>query len=261
MKCPKCGTEMEGNPPTCPSCGNNPGDSGRRGRILALVIGVILLFFSIALIVGGVVLVLLGSGLADEEGYRVSKTNEVAVDTYAGIVEGIEVDLDEYLPPFLRWIGTKDLAIVRIRATGTNSSKELFVGVAKEKDAMAYFNNLQFDVAIHYEWRVSPWNVSLDIGETGVHWGEAPSQPPMAEPFWVASGRGDPVATLYWTPEQGTYWVAVMNADGSSGLEAGIQLGARFPVLGRLFRMMLVLGLILGVGGAVLIYFGYVRRG
>lgn len=143
---------------------------------------------------------------------------------------------------------------------GPPSSKELFVGMVRHDDAMAYFDKVRFHIARNWDWSISPWNVSLEIDEMVQFNGTAKPQPPKEATIWVASAWGEQTAIMNWTLERGTYWVAVMNADGSPDVEASVELGARFPILGKLFITMLIFGLVLGVGGTLLIYFGYMRR-
>jgi len=258
MKCPRCRAEFDGSPATCPSCGNRLG--GGRRRIVALIFGIVLLVISVGLIAAGILLMWAGGNPRDRDGYLVSKTSKVSLDSYALLVELVPLDMNDYLPPFLRGLETEDLVNVRLKANRTASPKELFVGIARDSDAFAYLDNVQYDYAVEYHWRVYPWNVRLEFDRAVPSEGTAPSRPPTEETFWLASATGSPEASMKWTPESGEYCIIIMNADGSPGVDASLQLGAKFPILGWLPRLLVAIGILLGAGGTLLIYFGYARR-
>ncbi len=257
MKCPKCGVEIDTESTKCPSCGRELDKRSRRGRILALVFGIVALIVSILWVIASVLLIVWVSGPKDPDGYRVSETSSMTVDSHAVVVDLVELNMDEGI---LGWFETEDAVVVRLKGIGNASTKELFVGVAREDDAMAYLGDVHYDFAINYYWRVSPGNVTLKIAETMPHRGGAPSEPPTNQTFWLASDHGHPVATVEWVPETGFFWIVYMNADGSSGVEASIELGAKFPILTWLPVVLLVIGVIIGVGGGLLIHFGYLKR-
>jgi hypothetical protein len=131
--------------------------------------------------------------------------------------------------------------------------------MVKHDDAMAYFDRVRFHIARDWDWSVSPWKVTLNIGEMVLFNGTARPPTPKKSSVWVASAWGEQTAALEWIPQNGTYWVAIMNADGSPGIEASVDLGARFPVLGKLFFRFILIGVLLALGGALVVYFGYLR--
>jgi hypothetical protein len=82
---------------------------------------------------------------------------------------------------------------------------------------------------------------------------------PKEANVWVESGWGEEKAVLEWIPQNGTYWVAIMNADGSPGIEGMVDFGASFPVLGKMFARFMVIGVLLAIAGIAIIYFGYMN--
>jgi len=226
-----------------------------------LVLGIVLLVVSVLLIAGGIFLMWQGGNPRDSDGYLVSKTSRMSAESYAVLVDLVPLDMNDYVPPFLRGFGMGKLVEIRLKANGTSPAKELFVGIAKDGDAKAYLGNIQHDYAVDYHWRVSPWNVRLELDGTVLQHGTAPSQLPTVPTFWLASGLGAPTAAMSWIPRSGDYSIVIMNADGSRGVDATLQLGARFPILAWLPRLLLAMGGLLGAGGTLLIYFGYARRG
>jgi hypothetical protein len=61
--------------------------------------------------------------------------------------------------------------------------------------------------------------------------GHAPSRAPADESFWVKSTRGSGNVSLAWHPRPGSWRAVLMNADGSRGVTAQLQLGARTSLL------------------------------
>lgn len=77
--------------------------------------------------------------------------------------------------------------------------------------------------------------------------------PSIAQSFWAASTARTGTETLIWKVEPGTWSVVVMNLDGSPGVAASLDAGARLPFL--LWLAIIGLGgglvLLLGSGGLV----------
>jgi hypothetical protein len=63
-----------------------------------------------------------------------------------------------------------------------------------------------------------------------------------------------------WTPSTGEYWVVIMNADGSKGVDANVQVGVRVTILSWIGGGLLIGGLFVAMIGVVVIYFGAIRR-
>jgi hypothetical protein len=76
--------------------------------------------------------------------------------------------------------------------------------------------------------------------------GGAPQQPPPAQTFWAASASGQGSQTVTWKVRDGDWSVALMNADGSRGVAAEVDLGARLS-----FLLWVAIGLL--IGGALLL--------
>ena len=70
--------------------------------------------------------------------------------------------------------------------------------------------------------------------------------PPAEAGIWAASSTGDGKETLEWATEDGDWSVVVMNADGSTGVEATVAAAAKAPFIFRI-------GLGLVIGGAILV--------
>ena len=71
-----------------------------------------------------------------------------------------------------------------------------------------------------------PFQVSYDhIG------GDAPNRAPVDESFWAKSSTGTGNLALDWKPRPGNWRAVLMNADGTRGVTAAMQFGARTSLL------------------------------
>ena len=57
---------------------------------------------------------------------------------------------------------------------------------------------------------------------------------PAAQGFWTASASGRGTQEVKWAVEDGDWSVVVMNADGTSGVQAGVAAGTKIDVLDEL---------------------------
>ena len=89
--------------------------------------------------------------------------------------------------------------------------------------------------------------------------GGAPATPPAQQTFWVASAAGPGPQQLTWTPTDGRWAVAVMNADGSRPVDVDLSAGATLPHLQWLWIGLFVGAALALVAGAVLVVLA-VRR-
>ena len=101
-------------------------------------------------------------------------------------------------------------------------------GVAKYLGPVTHANveDLDFD----------PFRVTYLLGHGG-----APQGPPTEQPFWAASASGVGTQTLTWKVREGDWSVVLMNADGSRGVAADIDVGAKLS-----FLLWVAIGLLLG---------------
>lgn len=141
------------------------------------------------------------------------------------------------------------LGKVRIRVTPVSPGPPLFVGIGPSTDVDRYLAGVNHTVISGF-WRDEVETVG----------GGMPRSAPGAEDFWVASDTGPGTRTLEWDPQDGSWIVVVMNADGQPGIAVGADLGARVPALPWIALGLLVAGAILLVG-AVLLITGAIRGG
>lgn len=61
---------------------------------------------------------------------------------------------------------------------------------------------------------------------------------------------GEGAQDLNWEPLSGSYWVVVMNADSSAGVDVDVKLGARVPILRNIGNMLVFGGIVVLIMGA-----------
>jgi hypothetical protein len=163
--------------------------------------------------------------------------------SYALVSETLDTTVD--VP---QWLIDEFVGTVRVRS---RSADAVFVGIAPEADASGYLDRVERSVV-------------SDIGpdpDYSTKPGGAPSAPPVAQTFWVASTSGAGEHVLDWKVEDGRWVVVVMNADGSRGVTSDLSIGAEFDSLIWIGIGLLAAGLLLGAAAAGVIYAGIPKTG
>jgi len=136
-----------------------------------------------------------------------------------------------------------------------NPAKELFVGVARSIDGYNYLKSFQSVVPKDWNYNYQLYSTSINIPEevwlSGAS--NASNKPPNQENFWQSSSHTKDKTTVYWNPQMGQFYLFLMNLDGSSGIEAHVQLGYKVGLLTWLPYVLIPLGLILCSTGLLLI--------
>jgi hypothetical protein len=145
------------------------------------VAGSIVFLIGVALVLGGVALILAYATGRDSDGYYGTDSERLATPTYALTAENID------LGPTTTDVIPKDLlGHIRIRASRP-AGRRVFVGIGPRSDVEAYLRGVahaKLDDLNPPRYRTTP--------------GGAPRQPPAAERFWVASAQGPGRQTLTW---------------------------------------------------------------
>jgi len=206
------------------------------GRVVLIVLGSIGVLFGVAVLAGGGFL-LWADRTQRDDGYLTTPTERFATPTYALTRTRLEVDTDG-----AGWV-LNESWFGKIRIRGESSGgKTLFIGIGPQAEVARYLGtvahanvqDIDFD-----PFRATYLSVS----------GGAPQAPPTEQSFWAASASGVGTQTLTWKVRDGDWSVVLMNADGSRGVTADIDLGAKLS-----FLLWVAIGLLIGgvlvVGGS-----------
>ena len=198
------------------------------GRVILIVVGSIGVLFGLALLAGGGFL-LWADRTQREDGYLTTPTERFATPTYALTRTRLDVDTDgEGWVLNDSWFGK-----VRIRGESLGD-KTLFIGVGPEPAVAKYLGSVAHASVEDVDF--DPFRVTyLPIT------GGAPEGPPTEQRFWAASASGVGTQTLTWKVREGDWSVVLMNADGSRGVAADVDLGAKLS-----FLLWVAIGLLIG---------------
>ena len=206
------------------------------GRIVLIVLGVIGVVFGLAVMASGGFL-LWADRTQRDDGYLTTPTKRFETPTYAMTRSRLSVDthgegwvLNE------SWFGK-----VRIRGESP-AGKTLFIGIGPQVDVARYLGDVAHANVQDVDF--DPFRATyLSVS------GGAPRAPPTAQTFWAASASGVGTQTLTWKVRDGDWSVVLMNADGSRGVAADVDLGAKLS-----FLLWVGIGLLIGgafvVGGS-----------
>jgi hypothetical protein len=183
------------------------------GRIVLVVAGSVVALVGTAMLLGGGAGIALDQTQRDAQGFLMSPTTTFSSARYAIVSETVDVSIDG--PD---WLANHVVGMVKIRS---EASRPVFVGIARETDVGPYLDDVRRSVV-------------TDLGpdpEYREREGAAPSTPPAAQRFWVASASGAGQQALTWKPRSGRWVVVLMNANGSPGVESDMAIGAELDWL------------------------------
>jgi hypothetical protein len=192
------------------------------GRRIALVVtGTLATLLAVGLLTGGG-LALWGNAQKDSDGYLSTDTHRFETGTRALATENMDIDLDGG-----DWVmDTTDLGKVRLQVE-SRDQKPVFVGIARSSDVDHYLGGVSHSTLTD----VDTWPFDADYADHAGH--RRPVAPADAQ-IWDASRQGSGKQTLNWEVRDGDWSVVVMNADGSSRVDADISTGAKLPFLNEL---------------------------
>ncbi len=214
-----------------------PASRWTAGRIVALVVGLVLLLPALALVGGGGFL--LWADLTNRtDGHVFSETDSFSTDGFALTSERIDLAIGADWVPLSAGLGT-----ARAEVTAADGS-DVFVGIAPVDEGAAYLDGVARSVID-------------DLGTTADDEQFVDGGPPAGAPgdqdFWAAQASGPGTQRLDWEPAEGDWLFVVMNADGSAGVAMDARVGATFPALGGLAWGTLGIGVLLLVVSVLLL--------
>jgi len=228
-----------------------PEKRGRRHKVIILVVCVLLFILGVSAILGGVAILVLNQG-TDEDGFALSNVFEVRSSACAFVLWVAPANI----PSYLSWMGSENIGETRWVVEAVDPSKELFVGWAKAVDGEGYIEGLMFETPPSWHWLIWPYSPEIDVPSSVVYNTGVPSRSPAEESFWLESEHSSGLVELNWDhawdAEDGRNILIIMNLDGSSNVEADVQLGFKVPLFGWLPYLLIPLGAVLVLVGVFL---------
>ncbi|MGK2928807.1 MAG: DUF4389 domain-containing protein [Acidimicrobiales bacterium] len=212
-------------------------------RIVAIVIGSLLLVPALAMLVGGGVLAAAFAFARDDDGYFDASVDAISSPTAAVTAEDITFSTDPGSPD---WLLESMQTDIRLRVT-SGADVPVFVGIGPESDVDAYLAGVAHDEVTGLDG-----NDAVLSRRNGSSFVEVPSD----QDLWVATATGTGTQQLEWEASEGRWAVVVMNADGSSGVQTDIDVGLRVAGALPLAVILTAVGVALTALAVVLIVFG-----
>lgn len=216
------------------------------GRVIAVVLGALLLLPAIGLVTGGGVLLWADTWGRDDDDFLYTATDEFSTAGHAMLSDRIDLETEADWVPLSAALGT-----ARLEVTGTDAGDDVFLGVGPTSDVEAYLSGVERTV-------IDDLGLDTSAGQELTPGGE-PSGPPTEQDFWTAQASGTGTQQLDWEPADGSWTLVIMNADGSAGVSVDARIGATAPALGGLAWGILGGGLFLCLV-AVLVLVLAIRR-
>ncbi len=213
-------------------------------RVIALVVGCLLLLPALAAFLGGGALALGYAFGRDDAGYFRTNLDRIESPTVAVTTE--KVDLIADTGEVSRVIDSLD-ADVRVRVANARSADAVFIGIASQADVDRYLSGVAHDEVREVRGHRPVYRTRAGGNEVTA---------PTAEDFWVARASGMGSQELLWRVRSGRWVAVVMNADGSPGVAADVEVGAKAGFVLPLALILLGLGVIATAGSVALIVFG-----
>lgn len=208
------------------------------GRIAALVIGALLVLFSLVLLGSG------GTGVWADRTQREGGYATTSLHRFSTSGSALATERTELGSAGVGWLYSPGLlGRVRIRVTPVGGSgSPLFVGIGPSAVVDRYLAGVKRTVISDL------WTDDVELVD-----GSMAVPAPATQDFWVASDTGSGTRKVVWNPEEGSWSVVVMNADGRPGLDVDTDLGARLPAVLWIALGLLLVGAVFFAGGALLI--------
>jgi hypothetical protein len=199
------------------------------GRSVLLVVGALLVFLGMGTLIGAA-LTMGFDARHDDDGFFNARSGRLSTGTHA--ITTASLDLNWSGPDALY---SEDLlGRVRVSVDSTTAAP-VFIGIARTDDVTAYLGGVAREEVD--ENHTGLFNVVYTAKPGG-----APSAPPTAQTFWVASAAGHGKQTVTWSVQPGDWTVVVMNADGTAGVSADGTAGVTLPIVHMAITATLVTG-------------------
>ena len=220
----------------------------KTGRVIALVVGVLLVLPGFGLLLGGGALAIAYTAARDNSGYVNATLDRLQSSSVAVTAENADFGSNGQGPDWL--FDALDVNL-RLRVTST-TGKPVFVGIGRAGAVDAYLAGTAHDEVADVSGGGTP-----TYRHRG---GDLRIAPPVSQNFWTASVSGTGTQRLYWKARAGHWSAVLMNADGSPTVSADVEVGTKAGFVFPLAFTMLGVGLFLLAAGVVLIIVGATGR-
>jgi hypothetical protein len=210
------------------------------GRIVSLVIGSLLALAAMSLFVVGGAGLWANSAYRNADGYLATSPVGIHSSGYAVVAEDIRLPASG--PASMYPAALLDRA--QIRATASDPTTPVFIGIGRLDQVNAYLSAAPYDVIDDFDSRFVDYRAHPGAA--------APTPPPIQAPIWVAQISGTGTQTLNWEVANGDWAIVVMNADARPGVTASASIGATIPGIRTVAIILLAVGTML-LGFAVLL--------
>ena len=191
------------------------------GRVVAVVLGSILVMVGLGLGVPATGLSIAGATARDSSGYLMTPYSTFSSGTYAVTTQRLRIESDVTSPDVPHALFGDAKVTVR-----PNGDTPVFVGVARSADVASYLAGVRRATIVDFN------SDGLKGPVYRISAGGAPSTPPSASDIWLAQSSGTGEQSVTWPVSHGSWTVVVMNADGSAGVDTDVAVGATVPAFG-----------------------------
>lgn len=214
----------------------------RAGRIVALVIGCLIGVIGLGVLAGGLVGTVAHATARDDDGFFRADAADLTTSTAGFASESVDLNRN------VGWMTDRgDLATVSLSVQPGSSGKEIFTGIGPSADVAAYLSGVAYERLVDFS---SSTDITLERQE-----GDASASPPGEQTFWVVETTTATAEPLTWTVESGDWTAVIMNADGSSGVDASVEVGVKIDWLLPVAIGAIIIGAILLAGGTLIAVF------
>ncbi|MET3806841.1 hypothetical protein ABIB25_003861 [Nakamurella sp. UYEF19] len=217
----------------------------KSGRIIALVVGCLLLLPGIGTLLGGGGLALGYAFGRNDDGYFSLTVNDLHSPTAAITARSPAVTNDLGTPV---WLTDELRTDVRLRVASTDPAQKIFVGIGPAAQVDTYLRGITHDDVTSLTGGGRPvYRTTAGTGEATV---------PSEQTFWATKATGTGSQGLDFTATGGQWVMVLMNADGTPGITSDAAFQVKAPFLLPLALILLGFGLLVTGGAIALIVVG-----
>jgi hypothetical protein len=212
-------------------------------RKTRMVLGIVIFIVGLLVLAGGISVFVYNLD-TDSEGYAYSNVYHVNTSAYA-----FTLYMNQYKPSTWSFLGVENVAQMKFIVKATNSTKELFTGVATTSACEPYRQSFECEIPTYWYWIAELYYAEIYINTSVFEGVGAPLALPQEQTFWRASAHSTSNAEMTYLPLHEPHLWFIMNLDGSKNITADIQIAFKSPILTSLPFILLPLGIVLaGVG-------------